>query len=139
MKGTYYRIRRTKTKDITYGDNREEGHVSYLERHPGTGRQYRFHDKPTICGYCLDHHKAIEFVSLSAARKKLRTAAVKEHFADERNCFVEYNRIEVVKITFKESAIRVIGLEMPEGHFSRATEIVVWPTPPVLDQLAAIL
>ena len=150
MKPTSYRIKRTKLLDYTYGDGNgdgnEQGHVSYLEEFNSGGRKYNFSQTPCICPWCLDHHGAIDFKTASEAKKKLRTSAVKEYFADERSSIHAAYKIEVVGLHFEvcdeSNSPRIesygIKFKIPGGHHVVTKERVIWPLPPVLDRLAAL-
>lgn len=146
MKNTAYRIKRTKLADDTIYDGNPEGHVSYLELRNSGGRKYNFSVNPCVCMHCGDQHQAIDFKSVTEAKKKLRSSAVKAYFASEIGWEHDGYRIEVVELHFAECdetnaliRLKEIKLRVPKGHHVVTRERVIWPTPPVLDRLAAIL
>lgn len=139
---TVYRIKRTKLLDSTHFDGREEGHVSYLELFVprGTGRKYRFRSEPRICAFC-DYHSSLDFATLAEAKKKLRCAAVQDHFQQEISWDIAGSRIEVVEVTLADECVILHPFDDPPirtGHKHVKNERVLWPTPPVLERMANI-
>jgi len=146
MKPTAYRIKRTKLADADTFDGNHPGHVAYLQIHISGGRKYGFKSNPRVCLYCKDYHEAIDFPTAAAAKRQLRSSAVRSYFAPEISWVHDGYKVEVVELRFEEcdetnaffKAKAPFEPAVPAGHHVVVRERVVWPVPPVLDRLAAI-
>lgn len=134
-----YRIRRTNiTSDKeVYGE--QKGDYSYLRLFSGTGRQYKFPANNVECVLCGDYVRSINFESIAAANRKLKTAAVKdivEDYTDEETVWWEPSghpyKLDIVEIELKHCN------PMPGCKVSERVVKQIVPPPTVLDKLAVI-